>query len=110
MSDGELHQHAAVYLDDVMIHSDTWAKHMQRDAAVLQGFTTNPKKCADADGEDSSCCILFSSQDQKKKKEMQQFLGLADYFCRFIPNFVELTSPLTNLTQKSASESYQSMI
>lgn len=45
-----------------------------------------------------------------KKNEMQQFLGLADYFCRFIPNFVELTSPLTNLTQKSASESYQSMI
>lgn len=43
-----------------------------------------------------------------KENEMQQFL--ADYFCRFIPNFVELTSPLTNLTQKNASKSYRSMI
>ena len=42
---------AAAYLDDVIIHSDTWAEHVQRVAAVLEslrqaGLTANPRKCA----------------------------------------------------------------
>lgn len=43
--------YAAAYLNDVIIHSDTWAEHMQLVAAVLEslsqaGFRTNLKKCA----------------------------------------------------------------
>ena len=43
----------------------------------------------------------------KTKKEVRRFLGLAGYYRRFIPNFAELTSPLTDLTQKGASDPVQ---
>ena len=41
---------AAAYLDDVIIHSDSWAQHLRHVAAVLEslrqvGLTANPKKC-----------------------------------------------------------------
>ena len=41
---------AAAYLDDVIIHSDSWAQHLRHVAAVLEslrqvGLTANPKRC-----------------------------------------------------------------
>ena len=41
---------AAAYLDDVIIHSNSWAQHMRHVGAVLEsvrqvGLTANPKKC-----------------------------------------------------------------
>ena len=38
---------------------------------------------------------------------MRRFLGLAGYYRRFIPAFSVLTSPLTDLTQKGASDPVQ---
>ena len=43
--------YSATYLDDVIIHSNSWAEHVQQVAAVLEslrqtGLTANPKKCA----------------------------------------------------------------
>ncbi|KAL0162284.1 hypothetical protein M9458_041680, partial [Cirrhinus mrigala] len=35
----------------------------------------------------------------KTKKEVKQFLGLAGYYRRFIPNYSELTSLLTDLNE-----------
>ena len=43
----------------------------------------------------------------KTKKEVRRFLGLAGYYRRFIPVFAELTSPLTDLTRKGASDPVQ---
>ncbi|XP_058637108.1 uncharacterized protein LOC131543606 [Onychostoma macrolepis] len=43
----------------------------------------------------------------KTKKEVRQFLGLAGYYRRFIPNYSELTSPLTDLTKKEAPDPEQ---
>ena len=41
---------AAAYLDDVIIHSDSWAQHLQHVEVVLEslrqaGLTANLKKC-----------------------------------------------------------------
>lgn len=47
---------------------------------------------APTDGRDSSCHIL-----PKTRKEVRRFLGLAGYYWWFVPSFVELTSPLTDL-------------
>ena len=35
-----------------------------------------------------------------KVKQLQSFLGLASYYCRFIPGFSKIASPLFNLTHK----------
>ena len=36
-------------------------------------------------------------------KEVRQFLGLASYYRRFIPQFAKVANPLTNLTRKETS-------
>ncbi|KAJ1100791.1 hypothetical protein NDU88_005866, partial [Pleurodeles waltl] len=43
-------QHAAAYLDDIVIYSKTWAEHMSHLEAVLGALrkaqlTANPEKC-----------------------------------------------------------------
>ncbi|KAI2644928.1 Retrovirus-related Pol polyprotein from transposon 17.6 [Labeo rohita] len=43
----------------------------------------------------------------KTKKEVRQFLGLAGYYRRFVPNYSDLTSPLTDLTKKEAPDPVQ---
>jgi len=43
----------------------------------------------------------------KTKQGVRQFLGLAGYYRRFIPNFAELTSPMTDLTRKGTSDPVQ---
>ena len=128
LMDRVLHQHAAyaaAYLDDVIIHSDTWAEHVRQVAAVLgslrqTGLTANPKKCAVGRREvqylgyhlgggqvrpqvDKMAAIAACPRP-KTKKEVRRFLGLAGYYRRFIQNFAGLTSPLTDLTQKGASD------
>ena len=36
----------------------------------------------------------------KSAKEIKQFLGLAGYYHKFVPRFLDLLRPLTRLTQK----------
>ena len=36
----------------------------------------------------------------KSAKEIKQFLGLAGYYCKFVPRFSDLSRPITRLTQK----------
>ena len=120
--------YAAAYLDDMIIHSDSWAEHVRQVAAVLEslrqaGLTANPKKCAVGRREvqylgyhlgggqvrpqvDKTAAIAACPRP-KTKKEVRRFLGLAGYYLRFIPNFAELTSPLTDLTRKGASDPLQ---
>ena len=43
----------------------------------------------------------------KMKKELRRFLGLAGYYRQFTPWFADLTSPVTNLTRKGASDPVQ---
>jgi hypothetical protein len=34
--------------------------------------------------------------------QIRSFLGLAGYYCRFIPNFSKITKPMTKLLEKEA--------
>ncbi|MPU87958.1 hypothetical protein FVB03_26975 [Escherichia coli] len=83
--------YAAAYLDDVIIHSTTWAEHVRRVDAVLgslrrAGLTANPGKCAvgrteggtvsgvplggwasaSSGRQDSGNCSLPAPQDKKR--------------------------------------------
>ncbi len=109
--------YAAAYLDDIIIYSQDWQRHMVHLREVLRalrgaGLTANPKKCAIGRVEvrylgfhlghgqvrpqiDKTAAIAACPRP-KTKKEVRQFLGLAGYYRRFIPDYSELTSPLTD--------------
>ncbi len=117
--------YAAAYLDDIIIHSNDWKRHMEHLRAVLRllrvaEFTANPRKCAIGRVEvrylgfhlghgqvrpqiDKTAAIA-ACPSPKTKKEVRQFLGLPGYYRRFIPNYSDLTSPLTDLTKKEAPD------
>ncbi len=84
------------------------------------GITANTKKCAIGRVEvrylgfhlgheqvrpqiDKTAAIAACPRP-KTKKEVRQFLGLAGYYRRFIPDYSELTSPLTDLTKKEVPD------
>ncbi|XP_067248999.1 NACHT, LRR and PYD domains-containing protein 3-like isoform X2 [Chanodichthys erythropterus] len=120
--------YAAAYLDDIIIFSNDWQRHMQHLRAVLRslrgaGLTANPKKCAIGRVEvrylgfhlgygqvrpqiDKTAAVATCPRP-KTKKEVRQFLGLAGYYRRFVPNYSDLTSPLTDLTKKDAPDTVQ---
>ncbi len=105
-----------------------WQRHMVHLWEVLRalrgaGLTANPKKCAIGRVEvrylgfhlghgqvrpqiDKTAAIAACPRPNTKK-EVRQFLGLAGYYRRFIPDYSELTSPLTDLTKKEVPDTVQ---
>ncbi|XP_016322800.1 uncharacterized mitochondrial protein AtMg00860-like [Sinocyclocheilus anshuiensis] len=101
---------------------------MEHVRAVLRalrgaGLTANPKKCAVGRVEVrylgfhlghgqmlpqiSKTAAVATCPRPKTKKEVRQFLGLAGYYRRFVPNYSDLTSPLTDLTKREAPDPVQ---
>ncbi|KAI2647664.1 Retrovirus-related Pol polyprotein from transposon 17.6 [Labeo rohita] len=120
--------YAAAYLDDVVIHSETWEEHLGWLRRVLTelrraGLTANPRKCHLALAEAQYLGFqvgrgLIRPQQRKveailntplprTKTQVRAFLGLAGYYHCFIPNFSTLASPLTDLTRKGQPEKVQ---
>ena len=40
------------------------------------------------------------------KEELQNFLGMSNYFCRFIPNYSKIIAPLCTLPQNNVEWSF----
>ncbi len=120
--------YAAAYLDDIIIYSQDGQQHMVHLREVLRalrgvGLTANPKKCAIGRvevrylgfhlGHGQVCpqidktAAIAACPRPKTKKEVRHFLGLAGYYRRFIPDYSELTSPLTDLTKKEVPDTVQ---
>ncbi|XP_067305995.1 uncharacterized protein [Pseudorasbora parva] len=87
------------------------------------GLTANLKKCAvvrvevkylgfhlghgQVRPQISKTAAIATCPHPKTKKEVRQFLGLAGYYRRFVPKYLDLTSPLTDLTKKEAPDTVQ---
>ena len=111
-----------VYLDDILIYSESKADHVEHLDRILKICLDNelfikPTKCAFNSPSVTFCGQSFSSQgispDQSKAaalrklplsnvKELQSFLGLTNWFKDFIPNYANLALPLTSLLPKNA--------
>ena len=113
-----------VYLDDIMIYSKTLEDHEKHLRAVLERlrehkFYANLKKCDFMKSEVAFLGHIISADgikvDPKKVQAVSEwdvprdvrgvrsFLGLANYFRRFIQGFSKMVAPLTNLTKKDNS-------
>ncbi len=121
----DIQAYVAAYLDDVVVHSETWEDHLERLWRVLlelrrAGLTANPRKCHLALPEakylgfqvgrglikpqEKKVAAILSAPRPTSKTQVRAFLGLAGYYRCFILNFSSLAAPLTDLTKKGQPE------
>ena len=113
---------AAAYLDDVLIHSQTWDDHLAHISSTLRladhGLTVKPKKCQFGM---STCAYLGHIVGNNEvrpgklkvqavetfpvptsKSQVRAFLGLTGYYRKFIPHYAHTAAVLRALTRKDA--------
>ncbi len=111
-----------VYLDDVIIVAKTFEEHLHNLRTVFDrlreaGLKLKPTKCSLCRQEVNFLGHIVSADgvatDPAKtekvetwpiptsRREVQQFVGLANYYRRFIKNFAEIANPLHKLTEKT---------
>ena len=114
---------ALVYLDDILIFSDTIQEHARRISMVFKrireaNFKLNLGKCTFAAHDEAylghNVRAYGVSPDMSKVKaiktfplprnvrDVRSFLGLAGYYRSFIKDFAAISKPLTLLTRKDA--------
>ena len=112
-----------VYLDDVIVVGSTFEEHLFRLREVFQrfrdaGLKLKPNKCSFCQEEVHFLGHIVSATGIRadpgkinlvenwpvptSTKEVQKFLGLANYYRRFVPNFATKAKPLHRLTKKTA--------
>jgi len=111
----------AAYLDVIIIFSDTWGEHLSHLRTVQSriraaNLTLYPTKCCFAVAEVD--CLghhvgLGRVQPRAKKvqavldfptptnrRQLQQFLGLAGYYRKFVPHFAHISAAFSDFLKK----------
>jgi hypothetical protein len=111
-----------VYVDDIVIYSDTWEEHLCRLEAVLDrlkeanltvnlaksefgqakviylGYVVGRGQVAPVEAKIGS---IIEYPVPSNRKSLMRFLGMAGYYRKFCKNFSDITTPLTNLLKKN---------
>ncbi len=112
-----------VYIDDILIYSETYEDHVKHVRAVLQRLLNHQlyaksEKCEFHQESVSFLGYMISSggvaMDDKKiravvnwpkhatLKELQRCLGFANFYQRLIHNFSTVAAPMTSMTKKGS--------
>lgn len=118
----DLEQYVFCYLDDIVISTSTFEKHLEVLNTVLErlrvaGLTLNREKCKFCVSElkylgyvvNSSGLMvdpekveaIINIPTPKNTSEVRRIIGLASWYRRFVPNFSSLISPMTALLRKN---------
>lgn len=110
-----------VYLDDVVIFAGNLSEHHEKLLSVLQRFREanlklNPEKCRFLEKEvvylghkcsiqgvspnDELVSVVANYPAPKNVRQVQVFLGLANYYRKFIKNFARISRPIVDLLKK----------
>ena len=108
-----------IYLDDIIVHSTTFSEHLERVTSVLWQLRNAglQLKCKFAQKEVHYLGHIVSAAGVKPDpskteavasypvprdvQQVQQFLGLANYYHRFIKDFFQIAEPLHQLTRNT---------
>lgn len=111
-----------IYMDNVLIFTETLEEHRRMVRQVLEKFKANklflkPEKCTFEASEVEYLGVLVSHNQvrmdptkvaavrdwptPKNRREVQQFLGFANFYRRFIEGYGRVSKPLTELTGKN---------
>ena len=115
-------ERAVLYLDDIIIFSDTIEEHMRRLEEIFlrlkkANLTLKPSKChffqrqveflghiVDERGistDPAKVEAVTNWEIPKRVRDVRAFLGLTGYYRRFIHNYGQLAKPLHELTEKN---------
>ncbi len=116
-----LNQWVIVYIDDILIYSETYEEHVRHVRTVLKRLLQHQlyakaEKCEFHQETISFLGYVISSggvaMDEQKVqavvnwpqpttlKELQRFLGFANFYRRFIRNFSTIAGPMTSMVKK----------
>ncbi|OAA35974.1 pol protein [Beauveria brongniartii RCEF 3172] len=114
----QLDKFVVVYLDDILIYSDTLEEHKKHAHEVLQTLQSNNLLVEGTKSQFHQHKVEFLGyeitpgqirmspskiedvRNWPAPTEVRGFLGFANFYRRFIRGFGEITIPLTNLTKK----------
>ena len=119
-----MEDYTAAYLDDLVIFSNSWERHLHHIREVFDqlraaGLTAKPRKCqvgmaqcvyfshVVGNGlvcpEPSKIDAVMSFPVPQTKKQVRAILGVTGYYRKFIQDFASVAAPLTELIRKNKS-------
>jgi hypothetical protein len=117
----KINNNFVMYVDDLIVHSSTFTRHLQHTDAVLHklttaGFTVNAAKCkfckpeiklldhiiydktVRPDKERSEVILKYPAL--KNQRQLRKFLGVCNFHQQFIANYTSCVEPLLVLLRK----------
>lgn len=116
-------KYCVIYMDDCLIFSKTFKEHVAHIVEILKrfravGFRANPAKCelfaqrvlylghvltpGGVLPNPAKVQAIMDAEPPTTATGVRSFLGLANYYRRYLPNMAAISAPLTQLTRKRA--------